>query len=45
MDESGNSRRDTRRDVGRGRDYGRGTDDRGLYSDDMVPRPRGRGFR
>jgi len=45
MDDRVDARRDDRRDSGRGRDYGRGRDDRGLYSDDMVPRPRGRGFR
>ena len=48
-----NNRREVRRDirhedhrvdVGRGMDYGRGRDDRGLYSDDLYPR-RGRGFR
>lgn len=38
-------RSDDRREGGRVRDYGRGRDDRGLYSDGLVPRPRGRGFR
>ena len=38
---------DNRRDEGRNRDYGRGRDDRDrpLYSDDLYPRHRGRGFR
>lgn len=45
MDDERDRRGDDRRDSGRMRDYGRDRDDRGLYSDDMVPRPRGRGFR
>lgn len=36
---------DGRRDGGRGRDNGRGNNYRPLYSDDLYPRPRGRGFR
>jgi hypothetical protein len=45
MDDERDTRGDHRRDDGRARDYGRGRDDRGLYSDGMVPRPRGRNFR
>jgi len=45
MDDERDTRGDYRRDSGRARDYGRGRDDRGLYSDGMVPRPRGRNFR
>ena len=44
--------RNNRRGAGRGRDGGSGRDvgnggrvDRGLYSDDLYPRPRGRGIR
>jgi len=36
---------DNRRDGGRGRDIGRGNNYRPLYSDNLYPRPRGRGFR
>ncbi|MCJ1289457.1 hypothetical protein MMC34_000989 [Xylographa carneopallida] len=32
-------------DLGRGRDVGRGNDSRGLYSDDLYSRSRGRGYR
>lgn len=45
MDDERDTRGDYRRDGGQARDYGRGRDDRGLYSDGMVPRPRGRNFR
>ena len=45
MEDGRDTRGDDRRDSGRARDYGRGRDDRGLYSDGMVTRPRGRGFR
>ncbi|KAI9872604.1 MAG: hypothetical protein M1830_001421 [Pleopsidium flavum] len=45
MDDRVDGRRDDRRNSQRGRDYERSRDDRGLYSDDIVPRPRGRGFR
>ncbi|MCJ1401543.1 hypothetical protein MMC11_004759 [Xylographa trunciseda] len=56
-DDRREDRRDDRRDVGRGRDGGRGidlgrgrdgerrTDNRGLYSDGLYSRPRGRGYR
>ncbi|MCJ1225212.1 hypothetical protein MMC12_001861 [Toensbergia leucococca] len=37
--------RGDRTEAGRGRDNGRGRDDRGLYSDDLYPRPRVRSFR
>ncbi|KAL8835702.1 MAG: hypothetical protein Q9170_003204 [Blastenia crenularia] len=36
---------DRQRHYGRGRDMGRPREDRRLYSDDLYPRPRGRGFR
>ncbi|KAL8951617.1 MAG: hypothetical protein Q9222_002417 [Ikaeria aurantiellina] len=36
--------RDRPRQYGRGGDMGRPRDERRLYSDDMYPRPRGRGF-
>jgi len=49
MDVDTDSRRDDwqggRRDGGRGRDTGRGNNYRPLYSDNLYPRPRGRGFR
>lgn len=49
MDVDVDDRRDTwqdnRRDEGRNRDFGRERDDRRLYSDNLYPRPRGRGFR
>ena len=38
-------RREDRRELGRGRDTGRERDNRGLYSDDLYTRSRGRGFR
>lgn len=54
-DERRDDRRDNRYDApknyGRGRQFdrdlagGRPRDDRRLYSDDLYPRPRGRGFR
>ena len=45
MDDRHEIRREERIDAGRGRNSGRGRDDRGLYSDDLYPRRRGRGFR
>lgn len=34
-----------KRGSGRAREYGQGRHDSGLYSDELIPRPRGRGFR
>ena len=45
MDDGRDNRRDDRRELGTGRDAGRGRDVRGLYSDDLYTRSRGRGFR
>lgn len=48
MDVDNNDRRgyyhDRNRPYGRGRDVGRPRDERPLYSDDIFPRQRGRGF-
>lgn len=49
MDIDNDNRRDyyndRNRSYGRGRDAGGPRDDRRLYSDDLYPRHRGRGFR
>jgi len=45
LDNRRDDRRDDRRELGRGRDTGRDRDARGLYSDDLYTRSRGRGFR
>lgn len=49
MDDRNNNRRDNwrgnRRDGDRSRNGGRGDGYRPLYSDNLYPRPRGRGFR
>ncbi|MCJ1243278.1 hypothetical protein MMC30_000475 [Trapelia coarctata] len=44
-DDTRDGRRIDRRESGRGRDTGRERDNRGLYSDDLYTRSRGRGFR
>ena len=49
MDDGYDNRRDVRRDIGRDRDGGGGgpgrNNNRRLYSDDLYPQSRGRGFR
>ena len=44
-DDGRDGQSDARRESGRGRDTGRMRDSRGLYSDDLYNRSRGRGFR
>ena len=45
MDDGSNARSDVRRDIDRSRDgRGPGRNNRRLYSDDLYPRSRGRGF-